>query len=629
MNFLKIFLILSVTAFSQSNDVSRQEFIGRNILANPGFESGKQRWSVTGGTLSATTSGVGSGKGAVTWNSNSASQVFASTAVATSNALRLQNGVASCKIQSTGTATHLIQAYDASSAAVLASGTINSNQSAYVRTSVNFIFPAGLNVQLRIVSVASDEPEIYIDDCYLGNAEGFNIGEVSQATLVGTLKYAAASNCQWSGSSGSFANFSADTDCSTPTVTGSVTAPSTKIPAIVLNNLAPGKYLINFQGKVYSSAALGACSYRLSDGTNVSGNSASYLGSAGTAGPISALALSGVFDYSVAQSSVTIQAQQMLYSGGGSCNINNDVASSGDFEVQVFRFPSATEQAYRPETKNLLSTLKYAATTNCIWGSTSTSFANFSADTDCPTPTVTGLASAPGTKIPAIVVNNLPAGSYQVYIQGRTLADTAAEACAYRISDGTNASGTSVAFSNGGATGTGLGLSGVFTYTSPQSSVTFQVQASRFSGSGTCYVSIDNTAGGDYEIFVVPISPSIATPLLVGSVTSNSTGAERIERARVTSICTSNPCTISSQSGNWLTSIGWTTTGSYQLNIASGIFSATPSCSIVGAASGTAGVYTDDNFGTTSATTYQFRFGRTDTFAAINTSFNIICIGPR
>lgn len=578
MNFLKIFLILSVTAFSQSNDVSRQEFIGRNILANPGFESGKQRWSVTGGTLSATTSGVGSGKGAVTWNSNSASQVFASTAVATSNALRLQNGVASCKIQSTGTATHLIQAYDASSAAVLASGTINSNQSAYVRTSVNFIFPAGLNVQLRIVSVASDEPEIYIDDCYLGNAEGFNIGEVSQATLVGTLKYAAASNCQWSGSSGSFANFSADTDCSTPTVTGSVTAPSTKIPAIVLNNLAPGKYLINFQGKVYSSAALGACSYRLSDGTNVSGNSASYLGSAGTAGPISALALSGVFDYSVAQSSVTIQAQQMLYSGGGSCNINNDVASSGDFEVQVFRFPSATEQAYRPETKNLVSTLKYAATTNCTWSGTSSTFANYSADTDCPTPSVTGVASAPGTKIPGMTFTNLPAGSYLVNAQARTLATDALGGCSFRISDGTNVSGNSAVYAGAGSTGSGapLSLNGVFTYTGVQSSITFQIQQALFTGTGSCQIAgSPATSGPDFEMQLIPITNTFAAPLLVGSVTSSSTGAERIERAELNCDASSS---ITSQSGSWLSAIGNRSTAACTITIATGIFSATPVC---------------------------------------------------
>ncbi len=631
IRFILIGLLSTTLGFAQLNDNSRQELLQKNILANAGFESGKQRWTASGGTFTAVTSGVGTGKGAVTWDSSSASQTLTSTAVTLPSGFYAKNGVASCAIKTTsGSATHTIQAYDGTN--ILASQTITSSTSAFARSSVNFIMPSSGSLSLRVVSVASNEPEVTIDDCFLGLAEGFNVGEVSQATLVGTLKYAGASNCQWSGSSGSFANFSADTDCSTPTVTGSVTAPDTKIPAIVLNNLAPGKYLINFQGKVYSSAALGACSYRLSDGTNVSGNSASYLGSAGTAGPISALALSGVFDYSVAQSSVTIQAQQMLYSGGGSCNINNDVASSGDFEVQVFRFPSATEQAYRPETKNLVSTLKYAATTNCTWSGTSSTFANYSADTDCPTPSVTGVASAPGTKIPGMTFTNLPAGSYLVNAQARTLATDALGGCSFRISDGTNVSGNSAVYAGAGSTGSGapLSLNGVFTYTGVQSSITFQIQQALFTGTGSCQIAgSPATSGPDFEMQLIPITNTFAAPLLVGSVTSSSTGAERIERARVTSICTSNPCTISSQSGNWLTSIGWTTTGSYQLNIASGIFSATPSCSIVGAASGTAGVYTDDNFGTTSATTYQFRFGRTDTFAAINTSFNIICIGSR
>lgn len=626
IRFILLGLLSTTLGFAQLNDNSRQELLQKNILANAGFESGKQRWTASGGTFTAVTSGVGTGKGAVTWDSSSASQTLTSTAVTLPSGFYAKNGVASCAIKTTsGSSTHTIQAYDGSN--ILASQTITSSTSAFARSSVNFIMPSSGSISLRVVSVASNEPEATIDDCFLGLAEGFNVGEVSQATLVGTLKYASASNCQWSGSSGSFANFSADTDCSTPTVTGSVTAPGTKIPAIVLNNLAPGKYLINFQGKVYSSAALGACSYRLSDGTNVSGNSASYLGSAGTAGPISALALSGVFEYSVAQSSVTIQAQQLLYSGGGSCNINNDVASSGDFEVQVFRFPSATEQAYRPESKNLLSTLKYAATANCFWSGSSATFANYAADTDCPTPTVTGLASAPGTKIPGMTVNNLPAGKYLVQIQGKMLGTSSGNACAMRVSDGTSVAGSSFAFAGSSSSGSGVSLSGVFSYSGIQSSVTFQIQYALYSGAGGCDLINDNANGGDFQINLIPLEQNIPAPLLVGSVTSNSVGAERIERIKLT--YSAGVPAITSQSGSWISSITDNGTGDFTLNIASGIFSSTPTC-ICTSDDSSGFRYCQGKPTTTSSVTVR-RFGILDDAGTLidPTTVDVMCLGTK
>lgn len=627
IRFLLLGLFTTTLGFAQLNDNDRQELLQKNILANAGFESGKQRWTASSGTFTAVTSGVGTGKGAVTWDSSGSSQTLTSTAVTLPSGFYGKNGVASCAIKTTsGSATHTIQAYDGTN--ILASQTITSSTSAFARTSVNFIMPSSGSISLRLVSVASNEPEVTIDDCFLGLAEGFNVGDVSQATLVGTLKYAATANCIWGSTSTSFANFSADTDCPTPSTTGNATAPGTKIPAVVFNNLAPGNYQVVIQGRNLADTAAEACAYRISDGTNASGNTVAFSNGGATG---TGLGLVGSFSYTSAQSSVTFQVQTSRFSGSGTCYVSIDNTAGGDYEIFVYKFPTATEQAYRPEVRDLSGTLTYAGTTNCAWNTNSSTFANFAADTDCPSASVSGIVSEPGTKIPGFNVSNLPAGKYLVTAQARGGSVTGSNTlCDYRISDGTNSSGFSGVYVDGAINVNGaLSLSGVFNYTSLQSSLTFQLQGSEpLSSAGSCNINND-TSTDSLQFQIIPLSPAIQTPLLVGSVTSNSTGAERIERARVTSICTSNPCTISSQSGNWLTSIGWTTTGSYQLNIASGIFSATPSCSIVGAASGTAGVYTDDNFGTTSATTYQFRFGRTDTFAAINTSFNIICIGPR
>jgi hypothetical protein len=70
---------------------------------------------------------------------------------------------------------------------------------------------------------------------------------------------------------------------------------------------------------------------------------------------------------------------------------------------------------------------------------------------------------------------------------------------------------------------------------------------------------------------------------LIPGVTSNSSGMERVERARITggsdsTDCSSSPCTITRQSGSWLSSVTRDGGGSYTLNFAAGVFSATPEC---------------------------------------------------
>ncbi len=77
-----------------------------------------------------------------------------------------------------------------------------------------------------------------------------------------------------------------------------------------------------------------------------------------------------------------------------------------------------------------------------------------------------------------------------------------------------------------------------------------------------------------------------------GSTAVTSGGAERVERVTFggategTNNCTSSPCTIYRQSGSWITSVTRSSAGTYAVNIASGIFSATPTCYLAGGAIG-------------------------------------------
>lgn len=122
--------------------------------------------------------------------------------------------------------------------------------------------------------------------------------------------------------------------------------------------------------------------------------------------------------------------------------------------------------------------------------------------------------------------------------------------------------------------------------------------------------------------------PKNAQPLIPGSVFSSSLGVERIERAKVATVCSSSPCTITSQSGGF-SSIVFNSTGNYTANFVSGTFSAAPTCQIQTnyLASGSF----RNAIITTSPTTSSFTFITfvTTTAGAENSGFEIICMGPR
>lgn len=128
----------------------------------------------------------------------------------------------------------------------------------------------------------------------------------------------------------------------------------------------------------------------------------------------------------------------------------------------------------------------------------------------------------------------------------------------------------------------------------------------------------------------VPIagwSSNQRAPTLIGSVTSNSTGAERIERARITN--TGTP-TVASQSSSWISSITDNGVGDMTINITSGTFSAVPTVIA------TPGPNSDI---TSVIQTYDFGTARTVTAVRIRTmkgdgtmtdmTVDVIVMGPR
>lgn len=109
-----------------------------------------------------------------------------------------------------------------------------------------------------------------------------------------------------------------------------------------------------------------------------------------------------------------------------------------------------------------------------------------------------------------------------------------------------------------------------------------------------------------------------------GTTAVVSSGSERIERVAVTSACSSSPCTIASQSGSWVSSITWSSTGSYTVNFATSTFSAAPSCN-VSSTPGGHGI----QISTITSSALSFVMFRTTTELPSNSGFHIICMGPR
>ena len=121
----------------------------------------------------------------------------------------------------------------------------------------------------------------------------------------------------------------------------------------------------------------------------------------------------------------------------------------------------------------------------CNWTIT-TAWAGMSANSSCNSLTATGSAVSPG-KFPAIEFASLPAGTYKVTFN---IAYDNSDGCAFRIFDGTNTFGEAHVIST-----TGDYVSGIFSYSSAQTNITFSLQG-KSSSSNSCTVYGDAATTG-------------------------------------------------------------------------------------------------------------------------------------
>ena len=544
---------------------------------------------------------------------------------------------------------------------------------------INYPGPSSGSVGVSVVPLSSTTGTYYIDAGYVGKAR--NIGTVAQASFFGGMEQAGATGCSYSETTSTgltdFDALGTGSGCNAWTVSGSVTATGTNDHRPVLSNVAPGQYDITIAGG-FTTNSTGICIWQLSDGTNTYQRQ-TLVGAAGGVTPV----LKFSIPYTTAQSSITLQLQASDSHAGG-CTLDNTGGSTTNLAWKIYYFPSAAQtvvnmnQVRPPTTQRLTSgTAATYTTPNGVThisvkvvggggggagtgssgpgtggtGGTST----FAIPSGATLISVTGGAGAApssdggvgGTGTitsPAVEISNTPGGkgggSSQVSNNSGGMGGSNPMGGAGGGGGGGASAGLSGVANTGGggggggstsfASGSGGGAGGytVAQITSPLATYTYTIGAGGTAGAaGTS--GFAGGAGGSGYIEVTEYYGN-NMPLLVGGVTSNTSGMERVERATI--VC-SGSSSITSQSGAWLTSVGNVSSGVCSITIPSGIFSASPSCTVAHNASD-ASVVSMNQLLVNSATSlsYTCRYlnsGSSTVNNCTSASANIICMGAR
>lgn len=611
--YKKFFLTLIVFLggiFAATTNVDKASIPTFQTLQNPGFEQSTQYWSASGGNFVTSTGSPLFGNAYGSWDASASSQTLCSNSVTVPLGLANTNGEAF--IYSTGTVayTHTVEVRDGSGNTLASTSLVNSptlDGYTAAKTSLNFLFPANTeSIRLCVVS-QTNEPGIKLDGAYLGSST--NVGTVAQARFYGSLKYARTASCKWTATgTGTPANPSADTDCPSPTVTGGVTAPSTKIPAVRLQNAPPGTYHFVARGR-FGAESADRATYRFSDGTNTSDSQ--MCGGGNVSAFVKCPTINGTFTYTTAQSDITVTIQLSAVSSGADSVIDassTDGGSTQGLAIDVFYYPNADQSVYATDQSDYGWT---AYTPTGAWSSntTYTGFhrrVNGNLELDLKV-AVTGAPTSASLTI------NLPTG---LTIDTSKLTDSTAAIAALDSTVVIRDSGTDV-------------FDGRAVYNS-----TTSIAILKDDGDGTLSAVTQAApmtwASGDFVTIKVTGLPIVGwastnnTPMLVNSVINSSTGITRVEASNINCDASS---AITSQHGSWVSSVGNVSGGACAVTLTTGTFSAAPYClvEITGAIS--TGLETSVTASSATAVSVDCEDDASN--ACTSYDFNLFCIGAK
>jgi len=598
---------------------------GVQLLSNASFENGTAAtgWTFTTITGSANTTSVSAGKQSedLTYSSSTGSiaQSVTPTPISTLN-IPME---ASCKVKTTvGVAEvcALVNGVKSGCTAASASG-------AFTYVPVNFQGPTdGTTIGVMVDVTSSTSGIVTIDDCYVGPAR--NGGSVQQAQLVGGVTITGCAS-GWTTTGTSYADFSTVSGC-TYTPFGSAVAPSTNLPAVKFPSLGAGNYVIQYEGQYRINGSSTDTAYvQFWDGTNTAIENSQVITNANFVG---VPGINQSITYASAQSNVTLSLRGKVSTGTVTASIYGTNTFPG--VIKVYYFPTQSQQAYNPSQNPASWSGVHQNCTN--WAFTSSTYADpgnpssgscaLVQRTNRNFGTVTGYVATSGsTALPGIVFNPPRTGRYLV-TASTALESAAASSSGAVLTDGSGniLSGSSRTGGSVGAVSASVSLIAYLDVTTTSSPYTVKIQVATTGGTG--FISDTNfTNQTNVEWAITELDAPQSMPFLQGNVTSNTQGSEHIERASIATSCTSTPCTITSQSGSWLTSVSRASAGTYTMNILSGEFSATPTCTVVNG-DGNNVAYGVIQASATS-TSVPFDSYASSSSTLTDSRFNIICMG--
>jgi hypothetical protein len=556
MKFLVTFLVclLPILSWGGPSESKRQFFEeARNLLENPGMEAGKATYTISGGTSAVETSAPLFGKRSLKWDASATSQTFSSDQYTIPAGLKGQDCEVSVKyLWDSGSAGDLaLEAYDGTN--ILATADLSVTSGVADSTALIFSCPTSGTIGFRVSSTAN-AAEVTLDSAHVGGQTKFK--DISTAELYGTAKTEGAASCVWLTTSGSYANFPLDTDCSAPTVTGEASAPATKIPGVTFANLPPGKYSIRAHGAFAAipSTTTTQCYFRITDGTTSDGYNYSKQTTASDQVWDSNV-IHGDFIYSTAQSSVTFQIEASRAAGDGDCRISAD-SSNRTFKLSVFRYPLGSEKAITLDNADWHIDVNIGGANPALDSGAQSSYVNVTnsgldmvinsgsraAGIPCSGNPTTGLTCSAGDEIVGVTIPSIPkAGLYEVCLEASIELDCAAggSTCSRNVgwqlietldsstsivSEGKSRTTTYMAFDQGATTQSismPLNICGIFNWSSVGQKVVKLAYEQPSPANLTAYVLGDRSAAvgqRDIHITVRPWTQASSTHIVDNAV---------------------------------------------------------------------------------------------------------------
>lgn len=568
---------------------------GIQLLQNPGFETGiTQGWTHTGGTYAAVSSGSNLlvGTGSATFQSTASAQSVQSTAYSVPNGLAGNSCAASILFKG-GSSAYILEAVDGS-ANILASKTLYTSSTA-TTASISFLCPSSGTVQLKIVSVSSGAV-IALDQMFLGQN---TLIQVSQASVLGTVNSA---TCALAASSGTGTPMTqTGTSCNAYTTTGAATFNPNDGSTIITG--PPGDYVVTYNGTCEANVSSGndAAFYLVDEMSTISPVIRMTAASSGNLGQ--GCVITGIFHYTTAATH-TFMLQTRNTAALADTFYQSAFGSQGDF-VTVMHYPSQSQLAVAPDTINWNVEFYQTTTTGNNLGTGSLTSLSVIADANlasvnlpqgslpgqvpCSASPSTGLTCSSGTAEIGVAASLPSSGKVEVCA---TFTDPQSFGSAgpssifddFYIIETADASDTQIQGLsppnfNGEVESSVNAASGV-EYTSishicqrfnvPNSGkhVYKLALTSAIQGSGLAH----NIPFTQWNIH--PVTQNVPAPVFVGSYSSSSSGALRMESAEIN--CSASPGAVQNN-GSWISGVTQVATGSCAV-VFSKTFNATPVC---------------------------------------------------